>query len=378
MTVRKTWIISVLILAAGVVGFIYISKMKKAPKRRVNQTKMIAPYMVVKNQTVPLIINSSGQVKAKDRIDIYSEVNGVLLPSKKYFKAGVAFNKGELMIRVDDTEFKASLLAKRSDFENQITALLPDLKLEFPDEFDKWYNYLTSLDLDKNLKPLPKVNSKKEKFFITGRKIYSSFYGIRNLESRLEKYNIRAPFAGVVTESNVNPGTLIRAGQKIGVFSNTDVFEVGLSVSAVDANLVAIGDKAEIISPEDGTLWHGKVTRINAAIDINTQTVTVFVESSEKGLREGMFVKARVASGSMDNVFKIPRNILIENKNIYAIQPDSSLKLLTIHPVRFLDKSVLIKDVPDGTKIVSRTIPGVFPGVKVIPQPSQSNNRKQE
>jgi len=378
MTVRKTWIISILVLAAGVIGFIYISKMKKAPKRRVNQTKVIAPYLVVKNQTVPLIITSSGQVKAKDRIDIFSEVNGVLLPSKKDFRAGVTFNKGELMIRIDDSEFKASLYAKRSDFENQITALLPDLKLEFPDEFDKWYNYLTSLDIDKNLKPLPKVNSKKEKFFITGRKIYSSFYSIRNLETRLEKYNIRAPFTGVVTESNVNTGTLIRAGQKIGVFSNTDVFEVGLSVSAVDANLVAVGDKVEIISPEDGTIWHGKITRINAAIDINTQTVTVFVESSEKGLREGMFVKARIAGGSVDNVFEIPRNILIENKSIYTIQPDSSLKLITIHPVRFLDKSVIIKDVADGTKIVSRTIPGIFPGIKVIPQPSRSTNRKQE
>ncbi len=370
MTIRKTWILSIVILAAGVFGFIYISKMKKAPKRRVNKTKIIAPYIVVKNKTIPLIITSSGQVKAKDRIDIFSEVNGILQPNTKNFRAGVAFNKGELMIQIDDSEFKAGLYAKRSDFENQITALLPDLKLEFPDQFNKWYNYLTLLDVEKNLKPLPAVNSKKEKFFITGRKIYSSFYSIRNQEKRLEKYSIRAPFTGVVTESNVNPGTLIRVGQKIGVFSNTDVFEVGLSVSAADANLIAVGDKAEIISPEDGTIWHGKVTRINAAIDINTQTVTVFVESSEKGLREGMFVKARITSGSVDNVFEIPRNILIENKSIYTIQPDSSLKLVTIHPVRFLDKTVIIKDAADGTKIVSRTIPGVFPGIKILPQPA--------
>ena len=335
MTVRKTWIISLVLLVAGVIGFIYISKMKKAPKRRVNQTKVIAPYLVVKNSSMPLIITSSGQVKAKDRIDIFSEVNGVLLPSKKDFRAGVAFNKGELMIRVDDSEFKASLLAKRSEFENQITALLPDLKLEFPDEFSKWYNYLTSMDIDKNLKPLPKANSKKEKFFITGRKIYSTFYSIRNLEARLEKYNIRAPFTGVVTESNVNPGTLIRVGQKIGVFSNTDLFEISLPVSAADVNLVAVGDNAEIISPDGSTVLQGKVTRINAAIDVNTQTVNVFVESSEKGLREGMFVNARITGGTVNNVFKIPRSILIENRSIYTIQPDSTLKLITINPVRF-------------------------------------------
>ena len=370
MTIRKTWILSVVLLAAGVVGFIFISKMKKAPKKRVNKSKVIAPYVVVKNRTIPLVITTSGQVKAKNRIDIFSEVTGVLQPSKKDFKAGVAFNKGERMIHIDDSEFKAGLFAKRSDFENQITALLPDLKLEFPDEFNKWYNYLTSLDIDKNLKPLPAVKSKKEKFFITGRKIYSSFYSIRNQETRLEKYNIHAPFTGIVTESNVNPGTLIRTGQKIGTFSNTDVFEVGLSVSAIDAGLIAVGDSAEIISPENGAVWHGKVTRMNAAIDINTQTVMVFVESSDKGLREGMFVKARIAAGVEHHVFKIPRNILIENKSVYTIQPDSTLKPVTIQPVRFLDKSVIVKGFPDGTKIVSRTIPGLFPGIKVIPQPS--------
>ncbi len=368
MTVRKTWIVAVIILIMGGVGFNYISKMKKAPKKRVNKSKIIAPYMVVKNQTVPLIITSSGQVKAKHRIDIFSEVNGVLLPSKKDFRTGVTFNKGEMMIHIDDTEFKAGLYAKRSDFENLITALLPDLKLEFPNEFDKWYNYLTSLDIDQNLKPLPKVNSKKEKFFVTGRKVYSTYYNIRNLETRLEKYSIRAPFTGVVTESNVNPGTLIRVGQRIGVFSNTDVFEIDLSVKVTDANLIRVGDKAEIISPEDGTVWHGKVTRINAAIDISTQTVSVFVESSEKGLREGMFVKARIESGTVSNVFEIPRSILIENKSIYTIQPDSSLKLIDIDPVRFLNKSVIVKNIPDGTKIVSRNIPGIFPGIKVIPQ----------
>ncbi len=370
MTVRKTWIVAVIVLVAGVIGFNYISKMKKAPKKRVNKSRVIAPYMVVKNSTVPLTIHGSGQVKSKDRIDIYSEVNGVLQKHNKDFRTGVFFKKGELMIQVDDSEFRASLYAQRSDFENLITALLPDIKLEFPDQFDKWYNYLTSLDVDKNLKPLPKVNSQKEKFFITGRKVYSSFYTIRNLETRLDKYNIRAPFDGVVTESNVNPGTLIRVGQKIGVFSNTNMFELELSVKALDANLISRGDKAQIISSEDGTIWQGRVARINAAIDINTQTVSVFIESSGKGLREGMFVKAVIASGTISNVFEIPRNILVENQWVYTINDDSTLSRKEINVVRFLNKSVIVKGFEDGTKIVSRNIPGIFPGMKVTPQPS--------
>ena len=368
MTVRKTWIIAILLLIAGVFGFNYIAKMKKAPKKQVNKTRVIAPYLVVKNKTIPLTIEGSGQVRAKDRIDIYAEVSGVLQKTHKDFRTGVAFKKGEMMIRIDDSEFRSTLYAQRSDFENLITSLLPDIKLEYPEEFDKWYNYLTSLDINKSLKPLPETKTKKEKFFITGRKVYSSFYSIRNLETRLEKYNIRAPFNGIVTESNVNPGTLIRQGQKIGAFSNNDVYELELSVKAVDANLISIGDKAEIISSDDGTIWNGKVARINPAIDINTQTVSVFVESSDKGLREGMFVKAKIASGSMDNAFEIPRNILVENRWVYVINADSTLTKSDVNAVRFLDKSVIVSGFSDGTKIVSRNIPGIFPGMKITPQ----------
>jgi multidrug efflux pump subunit AcrA (membrane-fusion protein) len=372
MTLRKTWIIAVLVLIAGVIGFVYLSKMKKAPKKQVVKSKVIAPYIVVKNKTLPLIIEGSGQVRAKDRIEIYSEVNGVLQKQKKEFRAGVSFKKGELMIKIDDSEFRANLYAKRSDFENLITSLLPDIKLEFPDEFDKWYQYLTSLDVDKNLKPLPEIKSQKEKFFITGKKVYSSFYSIRNLETRLEKYNIRAPFDGVVTESNVNTGTLIRAGQKIGTFSNNGLFELELSIKATDAGLINRGDRATIISSENGQEWEGKVVRINPAIDINTQTIQVFIESSGRGLREGMFVKAVIAGGTINDVFEISRNILVENRWVFIINSDSTLAKTEINPVRFLNKSVIVKDLPNGTRIVSRNIPGIFPGMKVIPQPSDN------
>lgn len=365
---RKTWIIAVLILIGGVFAYSFISKMKKAPKKRVNTAKVITPYMVVKNSSLPLVIDGSGQVRSKDRIDIYSEVSGVLEKADKDFRTGTHFAKGELMIKINDSEFRSGLYAQRSSFENLITGLLPDIKLEFPDQFNKWYNYLTSIDIEKPLNKLPATNSKKEKFFITGRKVYSSYYNIRNLEERLAKYTIRAPFNGVVTGSNVNPGTLIRVGQKIGVFSNTDLFEIELSLTASDANLISIGDKVDIISPEDGSIWLGKVARMNAAIDINTQTVSVFVESSDKGLREGMFVKARIAAGKIDNAFEIPRDIVVENSWVYSISDDSTLTKSTINAVRFLDKSVIVSGFPDGTKIVSRNIAGVFPGMKVFPQ----------
>jgi multidrug efflux pump subunit AcrA (membrane-fusion protein) len=368
MTARKTWITGLIILIVGIIGYVQISKMKKAPQKKENRSQVIAPYFVVKNGTESLIIEGTGQVKSKDRIDIFSEVNGILQKTKKDFRPGVQFKKGEMMIKIDDSEYKASLYSKRSDFENLITSLLPDIKLEFPDEFNKWYNYLISLNIDSPLKPLPNVKSQKEKFFITGKKVYSTFYTIRNMETRFDKYNIRAPFNGVITESNVNPGTLIRSGQKIGIFSNTDVFEIKISVKAVDANLINTGDIAKIFSTDDNKYHSGKVARINPAIDLNTQTVSIFIESDDKSLREGMFVEAKINAGEISNVFELPRSILTENQWIYIINDDSTLKRERINAVRYLTNSVIVDNLPDNTKVLSRNIPGIFPDLKVIPK----------
>ena len=56
------------------------------------------------------------------------------------------------------------------------------------------------------------------------------YYSIKNIEKRLSKYNITAPFNGVLTEALVTKGTLIRPGQKLGEFIDTSVFEIELAI----------------------------------------------------------------------------------------------------------------------------------------------------
>ncbi len=52
------------------------------------------------------------------------------------------------------------------------------------------------------------MSSEKENYFITGRGIVSSYYNLKNLEQRLSKYVISAPFSGILTEALVTEGTL--------------------------------------------------------------------------------------------------------------------------------------------------------------------------
>ena len=53
-----------------------------------------------------------------------------------------------------------------------------------------------------------------------------------------------------------------------------------------------------------------------------------------------------------------------ENNKIFAVT-DSSLYIEQINPVFFNDKTVIVKGLKDGTKIISKPLPGAFEGMKV-------------
>ena len=217
----------------------------------------------VQNGVVQIIVPANGSLIAKSRMELYSEVQGVFRGGSKLFKTGQAYNKGEVIIRIDDSEYAANVQSAKSNLYNQLTSIMPDLRLDYPDLFPKWQGYLNNFDMDKSTPNFPEMTTQKEKFFISGRGILTSYYNVKNLEQRLSKYRIYAPFKGVLTDALVTEGTLIRAGQKLGEFINTDVYELEVSIGKTFSDLLKIGEKVELTNLEKTKSYTGKVTRIN-------------------------------------------------------------------------------------------------------------------
>lgn len=367
MTVRQSWVIAILVLVGTVFAFNFIGKGKERVKKDIDASVKVAMYQVIKNDKLPLTIEASGQLKPKNTYDMYSEVTGVLKASRKEFRTGTTFRKGELMISIDDSEVKAQLYSQRSEFQNLITSLLPDIKIEFPAEFDKWESYLNSFEIEKSTKILPEVASNKEKYFVSGKKIFTQFYSIKNLEARYAKYNLRAPFTGIVTETNLKPGGLVRSGQKMGVFSNMDSYELEISVKSKDAGFINLKDEVDIFSSDRSKTWKGKVVRINGAIDLNSQTVSIFVETKGEGLKAGMYLDVAMKSTPIDNATLLPRNIIHNNNFIYLIR-DNTLVEYEINSVKVNEKSVMVDNLKNDDLLLVRNISGAFSGMEVNPK----------
>ena len=349
-----------------------------------NKVKPVAKKVVktvftdtVKNTAIPIIVSANGNLMAKRRLEIYSEVQGIFKPGSNLFKEGQYYKKGETFIRIDDSEYYANVQSAKSNLYNSIAAILADLRLDYPEAFPKWQGYLKSFDLNKATPELPKMSSEQENYFITGRNIVSNYYNVKNLEQRLSKYNLLVPFDGVLTETLVTEGTLIRNGQKLGEYIDPSVYEMEVAISKSFINLLKIGKKVALNNLEKTASFSGKVTRINGSIDPTTQTVTVFIEVKSNQLKEGMYLEANLDARKENNAIEISRSLLLDEEKIFVVK-DSILDIIDVNAVYFSDAKVVLKNIPDGTIILSKPVPGSYAGmmVKTLKNKKDNNSSK--
>lgn len=361
-----TKIIAILVLIGAIYGAKKIAGSKK--KNKPNSTISIPTAFVkpAQNQAVPVVIVESGMLTARYRIDLYAEVQGVMESSAKEFKAGSRYAKGELLVKIKSDDYYANLQAQKSALQNLITSIIPDIKLDFPEAFGKWESYLKAFDINKPIPPLPEPGSEKEKFFLTGKNIYTSYYNTKNLEVIYSKYQLTAPYDGILTEALVTPGSLVRNGQKLGEFINPGEYELELALSENLAANIEVGKEVIVYdteNPDDS--WTGTVSRMNGKVDPTTQTIQLFVSLKGEGLKEGMYLEAHINGKEKMNALEIPRNLLKDDSKIYTVSPDSVLVLEEIQVAHKTRKNVIIQGVEDNTWVLSKAIPGAYDGMKV-------------
>ncbi|WP_411893628.1 efflux RND transporter periplasmic adaptor subunit [Winogradskyella sp. A2] len=368
-----------------IVGAYFLGQfiIEKNVRKRPVPEKVVKTVFVetVQNSTVQIVIPANGSLVAKRRVELFAEVQGVFKTGNKLFRPGQEFRKGETLIRIDASEHYASVQSSKSNLYNSIAAIMPDLRLDFPEVYSKWQSYLNGFDLNKSTPKLPEMTTEKENFFITGRGIISNYFNVKNLEQRLAKYNIKAPFSGILTEALVTEGSLIRNGQKLGEFIYPGVYEMEVALSKSYASLLKVGEPVELNNIDKTERYSGVVTRVNGSIDPTTQTITAFIEVKNETLKEGMYLEANLNAKEEQNAFEINRNLMLDGDQIFVLR-DSILDVIDVQPIYYSDTKVVLKTIPDGTVILAKPVPGSYAGMLVKPYQSDlkeiSSSEKQD
>lgn len=358
-------VVGILIIAGGIKGFQIVGKTKERPARK-NADKITTVFTEdVSLSSVPVFIESTGILEAVEKLELYSEVQGIMLPDGGKFKEGVTFRKGQVLLGLKSNDVQAQLVAQRSSFRRLVTSVMPDLKLDFPEGFTVWSEYLNDLSVEKTLKELPKVESEQLKLFLTGKSIYSDYYNIKNAEINLSKFTIRAPFDGVLIEANVDPGTVVRQGQKLGVFIKPDYYELEVAINADQVDKIKTGQLAEVSANKNfDQVINGKVARINRTVNTESQLSSVFVKVKSGDLKNGMFMHTKIHASDVNNAIEISRSMLFDLDKVYLVEKDM-LVSKTINIMHQSKNSAIVTGLNNGDVILSKIPPGAFAGMKV-------------
>lgn len=357
--------IALVIIVGGKLGMNFLAKPAEKADKKSNVIVATVFTTQVQNDTIPVFVNSTGVLEAVNRLELFSEVQGVMEADNGKFKAGNSFQKGDLLISIRSKDQEAQLFAQRSTFESTVTSIMPDLKADYPAEFPKWKAYLNNFSTKRTTIELPEVKSDKLKSFLVGRGIYSSYHSLKNIEIVNSKYNIRAPYDGVLISANIDPGTVIRPGQALGIFIQPSVYELETSTDALTAERLDIGQKVMLQRQGNShKIWEGKISRLVRAIDKNSQMSTFFVEVKSTDLKEGLFLQARVKANEIANAFEISRASLVDGNKVFVVEKDS-LVLKQIKNEYFNQNKVIISGLKNGDQVLTQVPPSAFEGMKV-------------
>lgn len=353
------------ILGSGIFVAKSLIGMKAAPPvssspRKVNLVKVIP----AEPAAISPITYVQGRAVSKDKIELYAEVSGILLPQSKEFREGVRFGAGETMLRIDGEELRMSLIAQRSAFLQALTASLADFKVDYPNSYEEWRQYTASFKVNESLKPLPATKTDQEKFFISNRGILNQYYSIQASEERLSKYAIAAPFNGEVSQGLVTDGSLVRVGQKLGEFVGSGTFEIESAIAASALMTVRVGDQVNFTAEADGRKYLGKVARILETIDPATQSARVFCTVEGDGLRDGIYLNGEINSAPLAESVRLGIELLQPNNSIYTVE-DSVLRLTPVAVAYRSERDFIVTGIRPGTAILAEQVNNAFDGMTV-------------
>ena len=171
--------IVVIIVAFGASGMMLLSSgNKESNKKELEPEVRTVKVENVHFSEVNLLVSGNGVIESQRSLNVIAEVSGKVDYSKNGLKTGTFVSKDEVVLEIDKREAENSLYSMRSDFINNVASILPDLKVEDAEVYEKWHGYFTSLDINNTVPELPEISTSQEKIKISSKNIYTKFYSI--------------------------------------------------------------------------------------------------------------------------------------------------------------------------------------------------------
>lgn len=144
------------------------------------------------------------------------------------------------------------------------------------------------------------------------------------------RYELRAPFDGVVVEKHLTPGEVVDESTAAFTLSDLSRVWVTFGVSPKDLNKVQVGKAVTVSAPELNAEVVGSVAYVGSLLGEQTRTATVRVtlENPQGSWRPGLFVTALVATDSREAKVAVPETAIqtVEDKPTVFVRTDDGFE----------------------------------------------------
>jgi len=270
-----------------------------------------------------------GNLQAFEESPIFARTNGYLL--RWYKDIGSKIQKGELLAAIDTPEVDQELSQARASRE-QSKAALGLAKISA----DRWANLLKTDSVSQQ-----EADQQASGYQQALANLAAADANVRRLEELESFKNVYAPFSGVLTRRNVDPGALINSGagatgKELFDIARVDPLRVYVSVPQAYAPNMKAGMKANVTLQEfPGQKFLGTVARTADAIDPATRTLNTEVDVPNKDgkLLPGSFGQVHFATGTSVPRITIPVNAMLfraEGPRVAVVDKDNTVHLRAI------------------------------------------------
>ena len=369
-------VIFIIALAYGLMRFL-IAQREPPPVRRSVEARRYVKVEVVKYSQLASEVSAPGRLSSVAEIDIVAEASGKIEAGSVALKKGARFSKGDLLFVIYPDEALLSLKARKSQYQNTLASIIPDLVIDYPEEEAPFTSFFSSIDVDKALPPMPEIRNDKLKIFLASRNVISEYYSIQRDELQLKRRTVRAPFNGTFKEVYMELGAYTNAGGRVARAIQTDDLELEVPLGRSGAPWIKPGDPVTVESENRALSWQGKVIRKSQFVDENTQSQSVFIHigyDSKQPMLAGEYLVARFPVQAIDNVMEIPRNSVFNSNEVFVVR-SGRLAKKRINVVKVNERTLIFNGLAEGDSVVVQQLINVSEGTQVQTDKIETNRQ---
>jgi len=376
MASDKKWIIkkiilplSVLLISALIAA--QIVKLKKVPKSVA--VKKIIPEVEVLSAhktTESFKIKGNGTITPLSRVKLLPQVSGKIIFVSPRMTAGGLITKGETLFLIDTMEYHLRVQSAKAFLQQQEMLLTTEEENQKIAVFE-WQEFKkNNPDAEAGLLTL-----RQPQYRLAKANYNSALASLKLTKLNLERTRIKAPFAGVVKERNVDFGQLVGAGTLLATVLNRERLQIKIPVKREEIQWLTYQENGKLQKMEVTILagsrkFKGQLLRIGAELNPQSRMIDLIIEATNDKnthpqLLIGDFVEVELKSKEVENIYKLQRYMIDENSMIKTVKNDMII-FKKVNVIKTLDEYILISEgLSDGDQVITSNLEIATPNMDV-------------